>query len=357
MPEPRRLLIDGHLDLAMNALYLNRNLRQSVDEIRAAEAGKTGWGYGRGTTTFPELRKANIGISFVTVLARTNPVGTSLLEFPTQEVAYAQAQGQLAYYKVHERMGDLELIRTRGDLDRHLAAWDADPDGTPLGAVLTMEGADPVVAVDHLEGWYADGLRILSLAHYGPSAWAHGTHSVGGLKPGAIDLLHAMNHLGIGLDVTHLCDQSFAEAMAVFQGVVVATHSNARTLVPHERQFTDDQFRELFQRDAVIGCVLDAWMLQPGWVVGQSVPEVTLEALIDNIDHICQLAGNANHVAIGSDLDGGYGTEQTPVDLDTIADLQRIPEMLANRGYGDANIDAIMHGNWLRILERLLPDD
>ena len=355
MPKQPPLLIDGHLDLAMNALYLNRDLRQSIATLRTSETGKSGSGLGAGTVTFPELRAANIGLCFVTVLARTNPEGTSFLDFGTREIAYAHAQGQLAWYREHARQGDLTIVTNQKELAAHLAAWNRDPAGTPLGVILTMEGADPVVDPEQLPLWFADGLRILSLAHYGPSGWAHGTHTEGGLKGRAVELLQAMSHLGIGLDVTHLCDQSFWEALDNFQGVVLATHSNSRTLVPNDRQFADDQLRELIRRDAVIGAVLDAWMLQPNWIKGETTATVTLEAVVDQIDHVCQLAGNADHAAIGSDLDGGYGTEQVPADLDTIADLQRIPELLAKRGYGDANIEAIMHGNWTRLLKRLLP--
>ena len=356
MPDTRPLLIDGHLDLAMNALYLNRDLRRTVAELRENEKDKRGYGLGRGTLSFPELRAANIGISFVTVLARTNPTGSAFLDFGTREIAYAQAQGQLAWYREHARLGDIRIIHNQHELTDHLAAWDAHSDHAPLGVVLTMEGADPVVDVEQLPYWYADGLRILSLAHYGVSGWAHGTATEGGLLPGATDLLAAMSHLGIALDVTHLSDQSFSEALDHFQGPVLATHSNCRTLVPNQRQFTDDQLREIIRRDGVIGAALDAWMLQPDWIIGTTTAEITLDAVVDHIDHVCQLAGDTEHAAIGSDLDGGYGTEQVPRDLDTIVDLQRIPELLAKRGYGDGNIDAIMNGNWLRLLERVLPE-
>jgi membrane dipeptidase len=126
-------------------------------------------------------------------------------------------------------------------------------------------------------------------------------------------------------------------------------------LVPHQRQFSDAQLKAIFARDGVIGVALDAWMLHPGWVVGQTTNEVVpLARVVDHIDHICQLAGNAKHVGIGTDLDGGYGREQSPCDLDTIADLQRIPAMLAGRGYREADIDAIMHGNWVRLFDKAL---
>ncbi len=149
--------------------------------------------------------------------------------------------------------------------------------------------------------------------------------------------------------MTHLSDQCFFEALDIYGGPVLASHHNCRALVPDPRQLTDEQIKRLLSRGAVIGTALDAWMLYPGWIRGVTQPEVVgLEAMIDHIDRVCQLAGNARHAAIGTDLDGGFGREQTPRDLDTIADLQRVPEMLQRRGYPEEAIRGIMYENWLR---------
>ncbi len=169
------------------------------------------------------------------------------------------------------------------------------------------------------------------------------------------DLLTEMDGLEkMILDVTHLSDDSFWEAVEHFKGPVLATHSNCRALVPGDRQLTDDMLRHLIERDAVIGAVLDAWMLQPNWIRGETTPEnVSLNTVVDHIDYVCQLAGNARHAAIGSDLDGGYGTEQTPNDLNTIDDLQKIAELLRSRGYAESDIELIFHGNWSNLLQRV----
>ncbi|MCD6031971.1 MAG: Membrane dipeptidase, partial [Thermomicrobiales bacterium] len=133
--------------------------------------------------------------------------------------------------------------------------------------------------------------------------------------------------------------------------------SNCRALVPGDRQLDDAMIRRMIERDGVIGAVMDAWMLQPGWVRGETTNEgLTLEAVADQIDHVCQIAGNSRHAAIGTDLDGGYGIEQTPRDLDTIADVQRVGELLRERGYGEEDVAGVMHGNWVCVLERGLPD-
>jgi len=164
-------------------------------------------------------------------------------------------------------------------------------------------------------------------------------------------LLKAMSEIGMILDLTHLADESFWEAVAYFEGPVLASHNNCRALVPGERQFSDEQIQKIIERDGVIGSAMDAWMLYPGWIKGEtSNTLVSLENVIDHMDHICQLAGNARHIAIGTDLDGGYGYEQTPHDLETITDLQKLPDLLRKRGYSEADIRGIMHGNWLQLL-------
>jgi membrane dipeptidase len=162
-----------------------------------------------------------------------------------------------------------------------------------------------------------------------------------------------MEKLGILLDLTHLSDEAFWQTIDCFGGTVLASHNNCRALVSHQRQFDDKQIRAVIARDGVIGVALDNWMLRAGWTRGAKDNErVTLALVADHIDHICQLAGNGHHAAIGSDLDGGFGREQSPSDLDTIADLQRLTEILSNRGYRDEDIAGIMHGNWLRLLHR-----
>jgi membrane dipeptidase len=162
-----------------------------------------------------------------------------------------------------------------------------------------------------------------------------------------------MERLGIILDATHLCDDAFWDAMELFNGSIWASHNNCRALVDHNRQFSDDMIRALIAKGAVIGGALDAWMMVPGWVRGQSTPEAmhcSLEKVIDHMDHICQLAGNTLHVGMGTDLDGAFGREQSPYDLDTIADLRHMSVLLSNRGFDQNDIANILHGNWLRFL-------
>ncbi len=347
------LLIDGHLDLAMNALNWDRNLDLGVHEIRRLEAGMSEKGRARGTVSLSELRRAEVAVCLATVIDRTRRPGSPATGSACQEISYAKAQGQLAYYRVLASQGKVALLADWPSLERHLAAYRADPQGTPLGIILSMEGADPIVWPSQAGSWWQDGLRVVSLSHYGISAYAYGHDMDGGLTPAGVELLREMDALGMILDVSHLADRAFWEALEAFRGPVLASHNNCRALVPDGRQFADEQIRALAARGGVLGVALDAWMLQPGWVRGETTPEkLTLQAVADQIDHICQLAGDARHAAIGSDLDGGYGTEQTPRDLDTIADLQKVPDLLAARGYAAEDIAAIMHGNWIGLFQR-----
>lgn len=349
-------VVDAHLDLAMNALVWNRDLKMSAHETRRLEAGMSQKGRAAGTVGLPDLRGGEVGLCLGTVLARVNPSGTASIDFRTHENAYGHAQGELGVYREFQRQGVMRLIRTRGDLAQHLANLETRGSAAPLGVVLLMEGADPIVEPAQAELWWEDGLRVVGLAHYGPSAYAFGTDSAGPLTGKGRQLVVEMERLGMILDVSHLTDESFHEALDRFGGRVLASHSNCRALVPGDRQIDDAMIRRLIERDAVIGAVMDAWMLKPGWIKGVTTPDgVTLGTVVDHIDHVCQLAGNARHAAIGTDLDGGYGTEQTPSDLDTIADVQKIPDLLQARGYGEEDVALIMHGNWERLLGEALP--
>ena len=222
-----------------------------------------------------------------------------------------------------------------------------------IGYILSLEGADSIVSMEHLEMRYEQGLRALGPAHYGPGVYAFGTDSEGGIGVRGRELLTKMEDLGIILDATHLCDTSLRESLDHFGGPVWASHSNCRALVPHNRQFTDEQISELISRGAVIGMPLDTWMIVPDWTRGEDTPQsrnVSLETAVDHIDHICQISGNSLHTALGTDLDGAFGKEQSPRDVDTIADLQNLVGIFENRGYGEEDIENIMSENWLRFL-------
>ncbi len=347
--------IDAHLDLSMNALEWNRDLTRTVHEIRKREEGRTDKvDRAKGTVALPDMRRGRIGLCVATQIGRYVAPDNPLPGWHSPEIAWAQTQGQLAWYRAMEEAGQMVQIVDRAGLDRHVTLWMNDPPpAAPVGYILSLEGADSILTPGHLERAYAQGLRALGPAHYGAGRYSPGTHLPGPLTTIGRELVREMDRLGMILDVTHLSDEAFWEVLELFQGTVWASHSNCRRLVPDQRQFDDDQLKALIARGAVIGGALDAWMMVPGWIRGRTSPQtsgVKLGHLLDHWDHICQLAGNAQHIGIGTDLDGGYGLEQSPGDIDTIADLGRLPGMLSERGYASADIPAVMHGNWLRIL-------
>jgi membrane dipeptidase len=359
-----RSIFDSHLDLAWNAVSFDRDLTLSVEEIRRREEGMNDEaGRERNTLTLVELRNARVPVCVATLLARAGPqqkrkeaYKRTDLDFSVQSIAYAAAHAQLAYYRLLEEQGHIRMICTREELKSHWAAWIKESQQTPLGCILSMEGADPIVSIEHLKQFWDAGLRAIGLAHYGVGQYAYGTDTDGPLSERGAMLLKEMEKLGMIYDVTHSSDMSMAQALDVFGGRVLASHHNCRALVPGDRQLTDEQIKKLIARDAVIGVALDAWMLYPNWIRGQTKSEVVgIEAAADHIDHVCQLAGNCRHSAIGTDLDGGYGNEQTPRDLNRFADVQKLGPILAKRGYKDEDIDSIFHGNWLRFFSESLP--
>lgn len=351
------LIFDAHLDLSMNAMEWNRDLRLTVNELRAREKGMTDLpDREKGTVAFPELIEGNIGIVVATQIARYVKEDSPLPGWKSQEQAWAQTQGQLAWYQAMEKQGFLKQITDFRSLENHLKSWTSNESSkNTIGYILSLEGADSIVDLGYLESSYESGLRALGPAHYGPGVYAFGTDSSGGLGAKGKELIRKMDELGIILDVTHLCDESFWEAIDIFKGPIWASHNNCRALVNHNRQFSDEQIKVIIERGGVIGAAFDAWMLHPNWIRGETTPQssgVTLATVIDHIDHICQLAGNANHVGIGTDLDGAFGKEQCPSDLETIADLQKIPDIFRSCGLEETDILKIMSGNFIEFLRR-----
>jgi membrane dipeptidase len=357
--------IDAHLDLAINAIHLNRDLTRPVHEIRQKEKElkwKDTQDRGNGTVALPELRAGNIGLVVATIISRYSEKGNRLqtLSLPgwhSPEQAYAYAQAQLGWYRVMEEKGEMLQITNLTQLKKHLAIWNDKKIASkkkPIGYILSLEGADSIVDLNYLDKYYQNGLRAIGPAHFGPGRYAPGTHSDGsGLTKMGKELLREMDNLNIILDATHLTDKGFFQAMKIFKGTVWASHQNCRAIVTGERQFSDTQLKLIIERGGVIGGALDTWMLQPNFKLGKDNPKqlgINLEKLVDHFDHICQLAGNSLHIGFGTDLDGLFGTEQSPYDMDTIKDITQFEKILLKRGYNNSDIENIHHKNWLRVI-------
>ena len=353
------MFFDAHLDLSLNALEYNRDLRRTVEEIRQSEQGLDDLkGRACGTVCFPAMRKAGIGICVATQIAGCmqppGPVGS----WNSPEQAWAMTQGQLAWYRAMESANEVFQITNSDQLTQHLESWNTNPNDTPIGYILSLEGADSIRTLSDLEFAWEYGLRALGPAHYGIGRYALGHDQDGPLSSDGEELLREMDRLGLILDATHLCDKTFWDAIEIYEGPVWASHHNCRTLVDDPRQLSDKQIKALADRGSVIGIAFDAWMIVPDWKRGITTPTsagVTLASLADHIDHLCQLLGNVDHVGIGTDLDGGFGTEQCPQDLDSIADLVKLEPILRERGYSDSDIKQITHRNFIEFAQKALP--
>jgi membrane dipeptidase len=357
------LIFDAHLDLSLNAIEWNRDLTQPLEALRQREAHlRDKPDRGRGTVCLPEMRRAGVAVCVATQLARLEHDAYSpVFGWRSPAQAWAMTQAQLAWYRAMEEAGEMIALQSAAMLEAHLLRWRAADDPMtarlPIGYVRSLEGADSLITIDHLQRAHADGLRAIGPAHYGPGVYAQGTNTGGPFPARGLELLKAADELGLILDVTHLSDACFWQAIEMYNGPVWASHHNSRALVPHQRQLSDDMFRALVNRGAVVGVALDAWMITPGWERGKTTPQsanLHLAKLVEHIDHFCQLAGNAQHVGIGSDLDGAFGTEQTPQDVQSIADLQRLSPLLGARGFSERDVDAVMSGNFLRFLRSAL---
>jgi membrane dipeptidase len=348
-------ITDAHLDLAYNLLNKKRDPRRKLADLRAAEAPD----FPRGipTVSFPAMRRGGVGLAFATLFSSPadNPFPDDSEEdeaYRTPAEAHRLGMKQVdAYRRLIDEDESLRLVTDTAALDEVLAGQTAE---TPLiGLVLLMEGADHIRTPEETELWVEAGVRLIGPA-WDDTQYCHGAWrgAKDGLTPAGYALLDVMGDLNLILDLTHMNEIGTLQALDVYQGPVVATHSNARALVPGERQLSDTQIRRVGERDGVIGVVLYNAFLSAGWRKGQPKELVTLDHVVAHIDHICQTIGDAAHAGIGSDLDGGFGAADIPAPLDSIADLPQIATALAAKGYSETDIAGIMGGNWVNLLRR-----
>ncbi|MFW6115608.1 MAG: dipeptidase [Chloroflexota bacterium] len=348
------LIVDAHEDIAWNVLALGRDVRRSAMETRRLEEGAdVPERNGTCMVGLPEWLEGNVavvcGTIYVAPARRGRPSGPQV--YATAAEAHTMAQQQVdTYQRLADEEEQITLVRSRDELAQVLDAWER---GAPVvGMVLLMEGADPVREPAELEMWFERGVRMVGLSWKAGTRYAGGDGAGGPLTDAGRELLAVMEDLGMVLDVSHLAEEAWFEAVGRFEGRVVATHANPRALVPGARQLSDEMIRRLGERDGVVGIVPANAFLRPDWRTTQA----TLDDVVAAIDHVCQTVGDAAHVGLGSDFDGGLGAEHTPVELDTVADLKRIGPALVEAGYGEAHVEAILGGNWLRVLENALPE-
>jgi membrane dipeptidase len=359
------IIIDSHEDIAYNMLTFNRDYTFPVAETRRREAGSPipDLNYGEAMLGWPEYQAGQVAVIFATLFAaprrhEKDPFFTQA--YLTIDQARDAYNRQLNTYKrlFDQHPDKFKFIDDNISLSRVIEAWTTplqDGAKSPVGLVLLMEGAEGIRAIDELEFWRENGVRLL-----GP-AWAGNQYCGGTWEPGPLtatgkQLLERMDDLGFTLDISHMDEQSVYQAFDQYKGPVIASHANALALLcgDSNRFLSDSVIREMIARQGVIGVVPYNHYLVWEWTYPGDKNAVSLDALVAQIDHICQLAGDALHVGIGSDFDGGFGMQSAPAEIDTVADLQKLAPLLTSRGFTNRDVENIMGSNWLRQLRRSL---
>ena len=354
------LIIDAHLDIAYNAACFKRNYDNSAHHTREYEEGSFAEREnGLCMVGLPDMMRGRVGIGFGTIFVepfRKNATPLPVV-YRNAEEAHKLAMQQMDWYhRWEEKNPHVKLIKSKKDLDQVTSVWlDEKPVSLhPIGIVMLMEGADPIRQPRELEMWRERGVRLPGPA-WTQTRYSGGTGSPGGLTDLGRELLEVMADCNVGLDISHMAAQSAREALDRFEGTtIVATHSNPQRITNTDRHLPDDVIMGIAQRNGVIGTVLFNRFLRQSWNKGDPKRNVPLDDVVRCIDYICQLTGSADHSAIGSDFDGGFGMLSVPEGLDTIRDLSKIGDALAQHGYTEAHIAQVLYGNWLRVLKTVL---
>jgi membrane dipeptidase len=330
-------IVDAHLDLSYNALR-GRDVLKPAREQTADEEGIP-------TVGLPDLRAGGVGLVCATVF--TLPSLDGKPGYHTADEAYEEGQKHLHWYQQQVHNRTMQFVTTRDQL----ADWKPSSQG-PQQAILLLEGADPLRTPQDVAAWYAAGLRIVGLA-WRQTRYAGGTGVPGPLTNDGVELLKTLDSFGIIHDTSHLAEESFWQLLDQAGGPVIASHSNCRAIVPTDRQLSDDMIRAIVRRGGIIGInFFDRFLLPPDQYGKR---RATLADVAAHAKHICDLAGSAKHVALGTDMDGGLGRNEIPIEIETSADLSRLGEALAAAGFDDRDISDIMGGNWLAFFARSMP--
>jgi len=357
------LIFDAHEDIAWNIVALGRDYRRGAQQIRQIERGTEipNW-VGEALLGKPEWIEGEIGLIFATLFVTPERFRReswdSICYRDTDEACYHAKRQLDAYYRLVEDDDQLQLVQTRRDLESILQDWqdeDLDLDKRRIGLALLMEGADPILDPDQVEEWYGWGLRAVGLAWEG-TRYAGGAHEPGPISADGLLLMQSMQTLGMILDLSHIAEEAYWQALDRYDGPVFVSHATPRRFYPNPRALSDEMIGALAERGGVIGIALCNQFLKPGLKLTDPKESVTIRDVADAIDHVCQVTGGVDYVGIGSDLDGTFGRRHAPAEIDTVADLQKIAVPLREMGYSEPEIGAIFSGNMLRILKKGLPE-
>lgn len=357
------IVVDAHQDIAYNALCYGRDYQRSVFETRRREIdGALLARRGSATVGLPEAILGRVAVIFSTLFVAPDDgkldSNWANFAYKTPREAYQLALDQVDYYsRLADDTEQIQLIKTVPDLEAVLATW---VEGEELqqhrqGLVFLMENADPILEPKQFEEWYERGVRIVGPA-WEATRYAGGTGYPGPLTKLGYELLNVMADFNALLDLSHLAEQACLQALDYYEGAIIASHSNPRKFRNTDRHLTDTMIRRLAERDGVMGIVLYNRFLSDSWSKGDPKSDLPLTTVVDAIDYVCQLTGNAAHVGIGSDFDGGFGMESIPDGLDTVMDILSLGILLRARGYAESDVDAVLGGNMLRKLRQTLPE-
>ena len=359
--------IDAHEDIAWNIVTFQRDYTRSAFETRQIEANTSIPAFNGDTMLgLPEYQQAQVRIVFSTLFA--GPARASAQEPAHAPVYHNVLEANHLYWNqlgVYHQLCEnhpeaFRLVLSQQQLQAQLQDWEENHDAQkthPVGLVPLMEGAEGILSCDELPQWWEAGLRIIGLAWSG-NRFTGGTHAPGPLTAEGKDLLDAMAEIGFILDLAHMDRQAAFQALERYPGRIITSHANASRLVEHyegNRLLEDDLIRAMIERDVVIGVVPYNNFLKFDWKNSGGREQISLRMVAEQADYICQLAGDANHVGIGTDFDGGFGLQSTPIELDSIADLHKLLPYLGEMGYDPDQCDRIASGNFLRVLESALP--
>lgn len=365
------LIVDAHEDLAWNIRTFGRDYTRGAHETRLLEAGGVAPRVNGDTLLgYPDYQRGRVGIVFATLFAA--PVRAKLDESDTQVYQTAEEARDLyrAQMDIYQRLVETHpetfcLVGTASDLGAQLSAWTGRPEpldgdtGLPVGLVPLMEGAECITRLEELEDWWERGVRIIGPAWKG-NRFCGGTREPGPLTAEGFALLEAMAALGFTLDLSHMDRVAALQALEQYEGPIIASHANALRLVKgseSNRHLSDEVIEGTIARGGVIGIVPFNRFLVNGWTDKDPRQDVPLDLVAAQLDYVCQKAGNARHAALGTDFDGGFGVQESPDGIDTIADLHQLVPLLEARGYDDEDVAAIFGGNWIQHLKSSLPNE
>ena len=320
------MIVDAHLDIGWNALSAGRGFLAPPAR-----------GY---LVSRSSLVAAGVGLVFATLYTAPARAGRAMrtrVVYENAHEANIMATAQVNYYK----SCGLQLIGDKAELNSYVSGWRKGR----LAAVLLLEGADPVEDPSQLGAWTDRGVRIIGPA-WGATRYSGGTGAPGGLTELGTQLLKAMRRKRVILDLSHMADQAVADAFAVWRGPIMASHSNARALVPGDRQITDATAKEVVRRNGMLGVSFYAKHLRTSG-------RATLDDVVRHVVYLAQAAGGPERVGLGTDLDGGFDARQAP--MNDLGEFQELRKRLVAR-FNKTQVDGVMGENWIEFLGRSLPD-